>query len=265
MVKKLFKHEMHALWRLMIPIWCMLGGASVLGRLIQLFEQDSVAYSIISGSAVFFYIVLLVACIVCPFVFAVTRFYRNLFTGEGYLSFTLPVTASQHIWVKLAVAMITQLVTLVAAALSVVVVTFGDLTIEIGKALWYLFKYFTRSWGAHMPMYLIEGIVGILLLLVSEILLYYACICIGQLSKKNRILTAVGAYFGFYAVKQVLGTIVLLISVGIDWNPLLMWMFENPFATVHLAMCGGLLWFALLGTFYFFLSHYIISRRLNLE
>ena len=120
MVKKLFKHEMHAVWRLMIPIWCVLCGVSILGRFIQLFEQESVAYNIINGSAIFFYVVSLGACVVCPFVFAVTRFHRNLFSGEGYLSFTLPVTNHQHILVKLAVAVITQVVTLVAAACSVV-------------------------------------------------------------------------------------------------------------------------------------------------
>lgn len=265
MVKKLFKHEMHALWRLMIPIWCVLGGVSVLGRLIQLFEQDTIAYSIISGSAFFFYAVLLIACMVCPFVFAVTRFYRNLFTGEGYLSFTLPVTAGQHIAVKLIAAVITQLVAIAAAALSVIIVTFGDLTVEIGKALWYLFKYFTRNWGAHLPLYLLEGFVGVLLLLVSEILLYYTCICIGQISKKNRVLTAVGAYFGIYAVKQVLGTILLLIGAEIDWTPLGIWVFEHPFATGHIVLCGGIVLVALIGGLYFFVSHRIISRRLNLE
>ena len=265
MVKKLFKHEMHALWRSMIPIWCLLGGASVLGRFIQLFEQDTIVYSIISGSAGVFYVVLLVACIVCPFIFGVTRFHRNLFTGEGYLSFTLPVTAQQHILVKLAASIIVQLVTLVAAVLSVIIVTFGDLTVEIGKAVWYLLKLSVREWGAHMPLYLAEGIIGVLVVLLTEMLLFYACICIGQLSKKNRVLAAVGAYFAIYGIKQVLGTIMILIGTAIDWEPFVIWVSEHPFATVHLAMCGGIVLEVLLGGLYFFLAHRIISRRLNLE
>ena len=120
MVKKLFKHEIFALWRLMAPIWGVLFGVSILGRFIQLFEQETVAYDIVSGSAIFFYIVALLACLVCPFVFAITRFYRNLFKGEGYLTLTLPVTTDQHILVKLVVAVLTELTTLVAAAISVV-------------------------------------------------------------------------------------------------------------------------------------------------
>lgn len=265
MVKKLFKHEAHALWRSMAPIWCVLFGVSLLGRLIQLFEQETVAYDIIRGSAIFFYVVSLVACIACPFIFAITRFHRNLFTGEGYLSFTLPVTTHQHIWVKLVVAVITETVTLVAAALSVVVVTFGDLTVEIGKAIGYLFKLFVERWGAHLPTYMLEAVVGMIVLFAMETLLFYACICIGQQSKKNRKLAAVGAYFGFYVIQQVIGTVILLIGVRVDWEPLGIWVVEHPFATVHIVMCGAIVLALLVGCLLYFISHRLISRRLNLE
>lgn len=265
MVKKLFKHEMHALWRLMIPIWCVLFGVSILGRFIQLFEQDSVAYNIVNGSAIFFYVVSLGACIVCPFVFAITRFHRNLFSGEGYLTFTLPVTAHQHILVKLVVAVITQSVTLVAAAFSVVLITFGDLAREIGKVVWYLLKLCAREWGGHLPLFAVEGVIGVVVVFAVETLLFYACICIGQQSKKNRTLAAVGAYFGFYFVKQILGTIFLLIGSGIDWYPLSRWADKHPFAAVHLGLCGGIVVEVAIGCFLYWLSHRLITRRLNLE
>ncbi len=265
MVKKLFKHEMYALWRSMLPIWCVLFGVSILGRFIQLFEQETVAYNIISGSSIFFYVVSLIACLVCPFVFAITRFYRNLFSGEGYLSFTLPVTNHQHIWVKLVVAVATEMVTLIAAAVSVILITFGDLTLEIGKAVLYLFKLFARGLGAHLPMYIVEGIVGVIVVFAVETLLFYTCICIGQQSKKNRILAAVGAYFGFYFIKQILGTIVLLIGAQMEWESLMIWISEHTFATMHIALCGGIVLEVLAGGLLYFISHRLISRRLNLE
>ena len=265
MVKKLFKHEIHALWRSMAPVWGVLFGVSVLGRLIRLFEQDTVIYNIISGSSVFFYIISLVACLVCPFVFAIVRFYRNLFSGEGYLTFTLPVTTGQHLWVKLTVAVMTELVTLIAAAISVILVTFGEVTVEIGKAIAYLYKLCVQNWGAHLPMYTVEAILGIVAIFTVETLLFYCCICIGQQARKNRILAAVGAYFGFYVVKQVLGTIVLIIGTFIDWDPLLLWFTEHPFATIHICLCGGIVIEALLGVLFFVISHWLTSHRLNLE
>ena len=265
MVKKLFKHEIHALWRLMAPVWGILLGVSALGRLIQLFEQDTVIYNIISGSSVFFYAVALIACLVCPFVFVVVRFYRNLFSGEGYLTFTLPVTTGQHLWVKLTVAVATELLTLVAAAISVIVVTLGDLTIEIGKAIAYLYKLCVESWGAHLPMYTVEAILAVIVLVTVETLLFYCCICVGQQARKNRVLAAIGVYFGIYAIKQVLGTIVVIIATFVDWQPVTVWIWEHPFATIHIAMCGGIVLYTLGGVLYFVISHWLTSRRLNLE
>lgn len=265
MVKKLFKHEMHALWRLMIPIWCILFGVSVLGRLIQFFEQDSIAYNIVNSSAIFFYVVSLIACLVCPFVFAVIRFYRNLFSGEGYLTFTLPVTNHQHILVKWIAAVITEVVTLFAAAISVMLITFGDVAWEISKAAWYLIKLSVRAWGGHLPMYIVEAVIGVIAVFAVETMLFYTCICIGQLSRKNRILTAAGAYFGFYALKQVVGTMVLLMATVIDWVPLFRWIGDHPFATIHMLLWGGIAVEAFIGYGLYWLSHRLITHRLNLE
>ena len=265
MVKKLFKHEVFALWRLMAPIWGVLFGVSILGRFIQLFEQDTMAYNIVSGSAIFFYFVSLMACLVCPFVFAITRFYRNLFKGEGYLTLTLPVTTDQHILVKLTVAVVTELATLLVAAVSVLLITFGDLAIEIGKAIGYIFKQMSQIMGAHMPLYILEAIVGVVVLFALETLLFYVCICIGQQSKKNRVLAAVGAYFGIYVIQQILGTIMLLIGIRIDWEPLAIWVSEHQFATIHIVMCGAIVLMALIGGLFYWISRRQMVYRLNLE
>lgn len=253
------------MWRSMAPIWVVLLGVSVLGRVIHLFEADNVIYNIVSGSAVLFYAVALIACIVCPMVFAVTRFYRNMFSGEGYLTFTLPVTTGQHLWVKLIVALATQVVTLVAAALSVIVVTFGDLTVEIGKAIWYLFKLSVKEWGAHFPLFAVEFVLLVLVALAMGILLFYCCICIGQQIAKHRVLGAVGAYFGIYAIEQAIGTVLVIIASFMDWEPLVLEMIEHPFATVHIFLCGGIVLSALGGALFFVISHWLMSRRLNLE
>lgn len=265
MVKKLFKHEAHAMWRSMLPFWGVLCGVSLLGRLIQLFEQDNVAYNIVSSSAFFFYGVSVVACLVSPFVFAITRFYRNLFTGEGYLSFTLPVTTHQHIWVKLATAVLTEVVTLVVAVLSVAVITFGEVAVEVCKGIVFLFGKAVEAWGTHMPLYLLEAVIGIVVLFATETLLFYTCISLGQQSKKNRVLAAVGVYFIIYFIGQAVGTVLVLIASHVDWEPLMTWVAEHAFATVHIGMCGGIVLATVMGCVFYWISHRLISTRLNLE
>ena len=265
MVKKLFKHEYFALWRLMIPIWCVLFGVSVFGRLIQLFEQDNVAYDIINGSSIVFYCVVVLAVLACPVVLAVIRFYRNLFTGEGYLMFTLPVTPAQHIWVKLIVAVTTQIVNIFALIVSVAVFTFGDMAVEIGKAAWYLLKMLADVCDGQLPILSIEAVNVLVLLLASNLLLYYGCICIGQMAHKARILAAVGAYFGFYVIAQALETLLLIVFAFIDMEKVTLWMTEHMIATAHIGMWYYTLQSLVLSGIFFFICHYLMKRRLNLE
>lgn len=265
MVKKLFKHEYFALWRLMIPIWCVLFGVSVFGRLIQLFEQDNVAYNIINGSSIVFYCVVVLAVLACPVVLAVIRFYRNLFTGEGYLMFTLPVTPAQHIWVKLIVAVTTQILNIFVVITSVAVFTFGDLAVEIGKAAWYLLKMLADACDGQLPILAIEAAIALVLMLSMNLLLYYSCICIGQMSNKRRILASVGAYFGYYVIAQVFETLLLIVFAFVDMEKVSIWMLEHMVTTAHIGFCYYIVQALVLDVIFFFICHYLMKRRLNLE
>ena len=95
MVKKLFKHEIKAYLRIMIPVYVCLLAVALLGRVIQFFEADTFIYSFVNGSSIFVYVVAIIACFGFSSVFSIVRFYKNLFTDEGYLTFTLPVKISQ--------------------------------------------------------------------------------------------------------------------------------------------------------------------------
>ena len=271
MVKKLFRHELQAYWRVLIPIWALLTGVSVLGRLIQLFENDSVAYGIVRTSTIIFYAVALLVCLVFPFVFSIMRFHKNLFTGEGYLSFTLPVTPFQHVLVKATAGLSVQLLTVVVSLISLMLITMGDVFGEIMKAIGYLYTHFyhQKEWGMHLPRYLVEGFLLLVIAYVSEVLLYYACISIGQRSKKNRILAAVGVYFAYYFIRQVLGTIVIVIVSAMDWTQLLErvleWVDQHPFETAHYVIALLMLVYAVAAALYFLISHRTIRNRLNLE
>ena len=267
MVKKLFRHELQAYWRVLLPVWGLLMGISVLGRLIQLFENDTVGYGIVRTSAITFYVVAVAVSLLFPFVFAIMRYYRNLFTGEGYLSFTLPVTPFQHILVKVTAALTVQLLTIAVCAVSLVLITFGDVFAELMKAVGYLIPYIYHQvgWGMNLPFFALEGLVLVVVAYVSETLLYYACISIGQTSKKNRVLAAVGVYFGYYFVRQVLGTIAIIIGTIVVWEPLFDWVRAHEFQATHIALCGLTVFYALLSVAYFAISHTFIRKRLNLE
>lgn len=273
MVKKLFKHELKAHLRVLLIVWLGLLGVALLARCVQFFEQDSTVYDIVNVSSIVAYTVAVMASIAFPLVLAIVRFYRNLFTGEGYLSFTLPVTPFQHIWVKLAAAVLLQIVTGVVMLLSVSVITAGEVLVEIWNAGAYLFKQiftYVPELKTHLFLYIAEFLVWLVVLYALELLLYYTCISVGQLSKKNRILTAVGVYFGYYFACQILQTIwLVVISLVQNWDEILEPVFvfaeKHPCLFGHLFLCGAILLTAGTGVVYFAITHTIIRKRLNLE
>ncbi len=270
MVKKLIKHEIFAYMRIMVPTYIVLLGIALMGRMIQLFEFDingvyEVVYDTVFNSSVFIYVIAVIAAITIAAVFAIIRFYKNLFTGEGYLSFSLPVTVSQHIIVKGLVAVIMQFVTLAVAFVSLCVVTFGEVTVEIFKAVGYI-------WGlgkGNSLFYVLEAVVLFAVATLSEFMLYYLFIAIGQMFNKNRVFAAVGASFVYYLITQVIGTVI---SIGfglfgglIDWGSIVKFIERNAFECAHAFMIIMIVWNIVWCGVYYLITRTILTKRLNLE
>ncbi len=273
MVKKLFKHEFFAHWRVMSIVYLVLFTVATAGRVIQFFETDSTPYEIVFTFSCATYGICVLAALVFTFVMGIIRFYRNLFTAEGYLTFTLPVTPSQHIWVKAATAVCMQLVTSFAILLSGCIITAGEMLVEIWKAAVYLLGGLWENIGAQSIA--IGGELAVLSVLgtFSSILLYYTFISIGQLFKKNRILAAVGAYFVYYIASQVVSTVLTVVlsflTVSGAFEEFMMWLADfaqqQPYTLIH---C--ILWILMLLQIFvilieFWIVRRIITRKLNLE
>ncbi len=267
MVKKLFKHELKSYVRMLIPIELALLGIAVIGRIIQFFEQDSIPYYIVIGSSVLFFVIGAIASAVLITVTIVSRFYKNLFSGEGYLTFTLPVTAFQHIAVKSICAAIVQTFNFIIIAVGACIFMAGDMLTEVVRAVVYLVDFLPDNMGMHLPLYLIELIITLFASSLSSALLILACISIGQLANKNRILLAVGVYFGYSLLGQIFGTIMSIISVIFQdqINNILNWFGENAVLGIHLYFIGSALLSLVLAAVFFAISHVIIKKRLNLE
>ncbi len=270
MVKKLFKHEFSAYLRLCVPVYIILLSIGLMGRIIQCFESESTSYFIMRGSSIAALSISAVVALVLTEIFCIVRFYKNLFTGEGYLSFTLPVTPAQHVLVKFVVALCVNIATLVMVGLSVVVFTMGEWLSELWKAGIYLLKQLAlRIEIGHFIAYTFEFAVLFVFMLGMSILLYYMCISLGQTAKKNRVLAAVGVYFLLYILTQIVSTFgTIFVSVfheelGLD--RLLELAAMHPYTAVHVVLIGLIILSVVFSGIYFAVTHYVLHKKLNLE
>ena len=269
MVKKLFKHEFIAYIRTLLPVYIVMVGVAALTRFVFFFEADTTAFGIIGVSSIIAFVIACLACLFMTFVQVITRFYKNLFTNEGYLSFTLPVTSAQHIWVKVITGVCSVVLAFILILGSLCIATAGEMTVEIFKVVVYLVKHIAPLFEGHFWFYFAEVLLGVVVSLFVSILLYYTCIAIGQLTRKNRALAAVGVYFGYYFLTQIISTIMIVVFSMIsysDWfNKFMETVEKNAYAWMHVFILGSILLTALMGALYFFITHRIITKKLNLE
>lgn len=270
MVKKLFKHEFLAALRLWFPMQIIVIAVAVFGRIIQFFKQDTVIFEIVSGSSGVIFVISIFASVMLTLIFGIVRFYKNLFSNEGYLTFTLPVTVDQHIMVKTVVGSVSMVGSLLVALVALMIFTAGEMFAELLKAADYLLDQLAGVvGGGNVVAYLLEAILLLVLYIVAMYLLYYGCISLGQTFKKNRIIGAVGVYFIYYIITQVFGTVLVvfgsvLVSSGM-MESISNFMIENFELFLHLCFAAIILWEALLSVVFYCINRYVIRNKLNLE
>ncbi len=269
MVKKLFKHEFAAYFQIMLPMHLILVALAFFGRMIQIVETDSILYRIGMGSSVAIFILGIIALFLITQIFAIVRFYKNLFTGEGYLTLTLPVTATQHIWTKVSTVVLMQALNILIVGLSVLLFTAGETFVEIVNEIQEAVSVLYEEAGNHLIGYAVEITVMLILSGFSTNLLYYSCIALGQTFRKNRVLAAVGMYFAYCVIMRLFETIlnvVLFASIGSEWiENVVNYLTEHAFASLHTIYGFAIFVSIVMCIVFFMIPRHVMTKKLNLE
>ena len=124
MLGKLIKHEFRALSRFLLPIHILLLVACLIGRfMFQAMDTMDLPNVILIVSFVFLISIwIVVPC--ATSILIVVRYYKSLYTDEGYLTLTLPATRGQLLFSKAFAACVWSILDLaiVIAGLAIVVI-----------------------------------------------------------------------------------------------------------------------------------------------
>lgn len=269
MVKKLLKYEFISYIRTLLPMYIILFAIGVLNRFIQIFENDHFSYDIVFRSSIVALVISIIVCLGMTVVLGIVRFYKSMYSAEGYLSFTLPVTSGQHIFSKLVMLVAFTAISLVVVLLSASVAMLGDVLVEVWRAIAYLAKKYFEIYGVHGAFYIFEFIVGAIMFIISQYLLFYSCITIGQTAKKKRVFMSFVTYFIYYIITQIVGTIFIIIGATFEhngvMNDILDIFFTNPQGWAHVIFATVIAFLTVLCVVFYFVSRYIMNRKLNLE
>ena len=203
MLGKLFKHELWAMSRIMLPVTAVLlvlaGLSNVSVRYIDLVQSDFLTFVLALFLVLFF--IGMVAAGVVLIVVIVSRFYNNLLKDEGYLMFTLPVSTHELVWSKLLASLVWTIVSALimagliwVTAMHAISVASDTIHISFDLDLSGMLRYLSENFditGGYLPLLIVEGVFGIIIASFSSCLLFYAAMSIGQSFANHKVLMSV--------------------------------------------------------------------------
>jgi hypothetical protein len=275
MLGKLLKHEVKATGRTFLPLYGALliltiftKVAMTIGAPNLFIESEAVEMGpiaeIILGIAFTLYFVLVVALCVMTLVVIIQRFYKNLFTDEGYLMFTLPVKTWEMVFSKLVVGFMWSIVCGLMLAISGFILSLGSFSmLEVSQAISAGYADFYAQFGMSLNVILFELFLCMLVGGIASILMIYVSIAIGQLFNQHRIIAAFGAYIVITIVMQIVASVIMLVVPlmnlesymdGVEAMSAIQW-FINGTTLFNVVLC----------VLFYFGTQYIMQKHLNLE
>ncbi len=238
--------------------------------LLRFFNDDTVKPMtvFIAGFGIVFSIICISAFLIVSEILIFAHFYKNLFTDQGYLTFTLPVKRTTLLNSKLLSGSILMIITEIIFVLVIAYPVINGLLYDSFKpeGFWHeLFRLAKEVWemsGGYIIVYAIEAVILLVLGVVSSVLVMYICITIGAvIAKKMKLLASIGVY---YAANNVMGVVGVIFSLAVV--PSLSTVFSNIEEDWKFCVMGGLIITALLlvCTCLYTLELWLVDKKLNL-
>lgn len=262
MLGKLIKHEFKAVSKILGILHIALLITTIMGIFaINLSKNNTFEY--INKVTLVLYILILMAVAVAVLIYFIVRFYRNLFTDEGYLMNTLPVKSYELILSKLIVSIIWTLINAVCTAFSSLILIVSQISLsDLYKGLNQIVSELTRETGIEMISFFSLIVIGGLISIFYMLLMFYTSIALGQTMRNHKILFSMGAYVVLYVFSQIIsvlgllpfGFTAILEPDNFDYNTIFTpVMLLSYFVSIFLAIV------------YFAITNYVLHKKLNLE
>lgn len=257
MLGKLLKHEWIATIRRYALFYLVLGAMTVFAAMIHALPVDNFVFNMGEGAVLVLYVVTVICVVFCSIGMAVIRFYKNMVSDEGYLTFTLPTKVEELVLAKFLVAFLWQVITVALSIVSLFLV-FVPGHMEMKELEMLLSVVFEES-GMVLPVFFVL----IMFSIMYQILLYYLSIAVGQLFGNYKILASVIAYC---VISFVVEIVLLLLLVGgfaiIGFDEVE--AFVNSVNGMTKISVISMSWTLVLGVVEYFVICHLLKKKLNL-
>ncbi len=273
MLKKLMKHEWQTGWKIptvMIAALLVISFFSGLTFAAPVWEQEMGGLEVLVVLVWMLYYFAVVGLNLAIMLYMAVRFYKSMFTDEGYLTHTLPVTARQLLLSKILPMAAWVAISTLAVFISVLI--FGGMALVFLKpanvSLWeLLFEGLSMIELRELlsesgVMSFLGSIVCMMVVSVfSSVMMIVGSISMGQMVKGHKVLGSIGAYFAINSIVSVISTVVMVpIMLKADSGAML-----NVFDVLTPVYWVMTVVTALIAVGLYFLSEFLVRKKLNLD
>lgn len=277
MLGKLFRNEIKGTWKTILTIYAITIVTSIIGSLFFEFNGNDLGKvgSIIGTSLTVAYIFSIIGLFLATFIYICSRFYKTMYSDQGYLTHTLPVSPLAHLNVKLITAFMWLFLAGVIFIISVIIILLQSL----GGDLWEIL--FTNDFWNNLNRITQEAVgydflpvAGIMLLMVVVGCLNILCtvfssFSIGQLFNQHKIGAAIGVGIGFYFLEQMIMLMILIRWLEDVYNEVTM-VVGDVTVTYTDSSAFQIVWpiiiaFTAFAVVQYVITAVIVKKRLNLD
>lgn len=273
MLIKLFKQEWIATTKVLLPVNLLLIVITLLGSLVLKFfpaDSSNLLIQSLSMSALMIYFLALIGVTCAAYIFILVRFYKTMYSDEGYLTHTLPVSVHTLIIGKGLAATIWLCITYMMLLASILFLVF----VQASPAEWNVIYQDISTIIAEFnqasptPFSTFVWMIPLTLIInaVYSFLNLSASLSIGQLFTKHKIIGSILAYCGIYVITQVVSLIMM------SFTGYFSYMSSSSFSTIGETVDYVCLLFAssmglslFLCAAFYVVTWLLTSRKLNLD
>ena len=276
MLRKLWKHEWKASCRLLLAVHLALLAMGLAGYLIREILTGSPVLSVLGGLYMILFFFLALAAFLLTHILLIGRYYRNFFTAEGYLVHTLPAGPGSKLLAKCLNHLVWSLINLACVLSAVMLVSSAVPSEGQWKSFLEALPRAAESMGfSSVPVMLLTVLGMLLLMLFTSILMFYAAISLGSLFPSHRILGSVLCWLGLWIANQIVNVVIMVSAFGryaglegtvteaggiqVTLPPSQVTEIFGLFLGTAAAVT------AVMGTAYYLISYFVLSKRLNLQ
>lgn len=263
MLGKLLKYDLKWIYKVVVVFYVLAIIFSAIGRGLNAIE-NSLIFSILAQISFGFAISMMASSLINCLLRLWTRFVRNLYKDESYLTHTLPVEKKTIYASKIISAFISIFTTVIVIVISLFICYYSETNMQFVKSI---LEFAAETYNTTVLKLLLLFAFVFFLELMFTVLVGYVGIIIGHKSNQNKMLKTISLGLIMYMLTQVV-TIGLIYVLGL-FNPDVMNLINTndmvSVDTIKFIMCSIIGMYVAYIIFYYILGKKQLAKGVNVD